>query len=47
MKNESIKAKRHRLHEMIKLAQNSGDSEQLVRLTEEFHSLIKKEKGKT
>jgi DNA primase len=47
MKNESTKAKRHRLHEMIKLAQNSGDNEQLVRLTEEFHSLIKKEKGKT
>ncbi|MFA5062765.1 MAG: DNA primase [Candidatus Omnitrophota bacterium] len=45
MKSERLKLERHRLHEQIKLAQNSGDSELLARLTEEFHCLIKKKES--
>ncbi|MFH0855222.1 MAG: DNA primase [Candidatus Omnitrophota bacterium] len=44
MKSESSRLERHRLHEQIKLAQNSGDTERLLSLTEEFHLLIKKRK---
>ncbi len=47
MKNESMKLERARLHEQIKLAQNSGNNERLEMLTQEFHSLIKTKAGKS
>jgi len=43
LKGERLKAKRHRLHDQIKTAQHLGDEENLNRLMEEFHHLIKKE----
>jgi len=46
IKNERMRMERERLHEEIKAAQRTGDSEQLERLTQEFHSLIKKKAGK-
>ena len=46
MKNEKMKLERQKLHEQIKLAQSLGDDERLSRLTEEFHTLIKKKAGK-
>jgi len=45
MKQERMKSERLKLHEQIKSAQALGDSERLSRLTEEFHSLIKKKAG--
>lgn len=42
LKGRKIKLKRQCLHDQIKIAQKSGDEEQLKRLVEEFHSLIKK-----
>jgi DNA primase len=42
LKNDKAKVKRERLHEEIKVAQQSGDEERLNKLIEEFHSLIKK-----
>ena len=45
MKSERLKLERQRLHEQIKAAQHVGDEELLIRLTEEFHCLIKKKAG--
>ncbi len=42
MKQERIKSERQRLHVRIKNAQHLGDQQQLVRLTQEFQTLIKK-----
>ncbi len=41
LKSERLKLKKQRLHEEIKTAQHSGDQEQLNRLVQEFHSLVK------
>lgn len=46
IKNERMRIEREKLHEQIKHAQGLGDSERLERLTQEFHSLIKKKEGK-
>jgi len=45
MKHQRLKSERLKLHEQIKAAQEFGDTERLSRLTEEFHSLIKKKAG--
>ncbi len=42
LKSERLKLKRQRLHEEIKTAQHLGDQEQLNRLVQEFHHLVKK-----
>lgn len=42
LKSQRLKLKRQRLHEQIKSAQYSGDEEQMHRLLEEFHHLIKR-----
>jgi len=42
LKNEKFRLRRQRLHDEIKSAQYSGDTEKLNRLLEEFHLLIKK-----
>ncbi|MDD4953420.1 MAG: DNA primase [Candidatus Omnitrophica bacterium] len=41
LKNDKLKLRRQRLHDQIATAQHSGDQEELRRLTEEFHNLIK------
>ncbi|MFH0912879.1 MAG: DNA primase [Candidatus Omnitrophota bacterium] len=41
IKSERLKLKKQRLHEQIKTAQGSRDEQQLNRLMQEFHSLIK------
>ncbi len=42
LKDERIKLKKQRLHERIRDAQALGDQQELERLTQEFHILIKK-----
>ena len=42
LKDSRAKVKREKLHEEIKVAQQSGDETRLNKLIEEFHSLIKK-----
>ncbi|MFA5286917.1 MAG: DNA primase [Candidatus Omnitrophota bacterium] len=42
LKKDKAKVKREKLHEEIKVAQQSGEEGTLNRLIEEFHSLIKK-----
>lgn len=46
IKERKLKLQRQRLHEQIKNAQAFGNDEHLLRLTEEFDSLIKKSKEK-
>ena len=41
LKTQRIKLRRESLHEQIKTAQRTGDEEELKKLMEEFHSLIK------
>jgi DNA primase len=41
IKTKKLHLKKQRLHEEIKIAQESGDEPRLQRLTEEFHNLIK------
>ncbi|OGX45888.1 MAG: hypothetical protein A3G38_02180 [Omnitrophica WOR_2 bacterium RIFCSPLOWO2_12_FULL_51_8] len=45
LKSQNLKIKKERLHNDIRLAQDSGDSEKLQRLTQEFHQLIKTRQG--